>query len=126
MKQAVLFKNTGVIVHRTRVSNERPAENEKTVIQTKQLTVELDAAAAEVLVGYLQVIRAYLANSNKTRQQVTGIYERVAADLEQQLKFTGRTTAEYDDIKRIIHQLGCLHDWATNKAVFLQERESHN
>lgn len=117
MKQIILFKNASLLVHRTAEEGGNSAENLKTVLESKHLAIPLSAAAAEVLVGYLQVMRAYLATSNSTKQQVRFTFEKVAIHLEQQLKLCGRTKAKCADVTDLIQQMGCLHDWASKRAA---------
>lgn len=123
MKRSVLFKNTSLVVQKAAEGGKRSAEGARAVLKTKHLAIPLDAAAAEVLVGYLQVMRAYLTSSRRTRQQVMLTLEQVAAHLDQQLKSYGRTSAERGDITELIQQMGCLHDWATKRAALLKKPE---
>lgn len=106
MKQAVLFKHAVIIVH-----------SSNAVLTIHQRSIPLEVAASEVLVGYLQVIKAYFANSRKSNLQTLVIFEQVAVYLELQLQLHGRTAVDYSDVKALIQQLGCLHDWAIGRSA---------
>lgn len=121
MKLSILFKNAGLIVHKAPLEGDRSAENARTVLKTRHLEIPLDAAAAEVLVAYLQVMRAYLKTSSSSRLQVRLTFEKVATRLEQQLKIHGRTRAGCTDISELIKQMGCLHDWVSKRAASLSD-----
>lgn len=124
MKRAVLFKNTGLIVRLTQEMDNQYAENVIAVLKIRHRTIQLDTNAAELLVGYFQIMRAYLTNSTGTKQQVVGLFEQVATNLEQRLNVKGKTTANYSDIKELIQQVGCLHDWATKRGLLLHWQEN--
>ncbi|OBX25118.1 hypothetical protein LX77_03220 [Gelidibacter algens] len=115
MKRVVLFKNTDFSVHLNQIMEHHSVDCARAILKTGYRTIPLDANATEVLVGYLQIMRAYLSNAKETVPQVPVLFEQVAAHLEQQLKYNGRSTAEYADIKTLIQQVGCLHDWATKR-----------
>lgn len=121
MKQSILFSHPGLSVHKPVKAEDKYVENRKAVLKTKHLEISLDAAATEMLVGYLQVMRAYMANSKITRQQDTMIFEKVGSQLQQQLKSNGRSIGECMDIKQLIICMGCLHDWASKKTDLFQE-----
>lgn len=121
MKKSILFSHPGLIVHKPVKAEDRYVEKRKAILKTRHLEISLDAAATEMLVGYLQIMRAYLANSNSTRQQEILIFEKVASQLQQQLKSSGRSIGEDRNIKRLIHHMGCLHDWASKKTTLFQE-----
>lgn len=121
MKQSILFSHPGLSVHKPVKAEDRYVENRKAVLITRHFEISLDAAATEMLVGYLQVMRAYMANSKITRQQNIMIFEKVGSQLQQQLKSNGRSIVESKDINQLILSMGCLHDWASKKTDLLQE-----
>lgn len=119
MKRDILFNSTGLMVH-TNKGMDAYSSEVAAVLEISNLSILLDSEAAEVLTGYLQLMRAYLSNHEETRQHIPEVFEKIATKLDLDLKFKGKKTAGYKDIKDLIQKTGCLHDWATKKISLLK------
>ncbi len=71
----------------------------------------LDPEATELLVGYLQVIRAYFGSFHQSRQVLKGLFEQVIASLAATQQQPGKQVLTNQDISDLIQELGCLEDW---------------
>lgn len=74
-------------------------------------TIPLEVNAAELLVGYLQVVRAYFSSFPGSRKLIAGFYTGLARQLETNLREAGRQAAGYQDVSDLIERLGCISDW---------------
>ncbi len=73
--------------------------------------IPLEANAAELLVGYLQVARAYFTPFPGSRRFIAGFYKGMAQQLEATLRQSGKQAAGYQDIANLIERLGCISGW---------------
>lgn len=120
MKRVVLFKSPDLIVNNIQIMDGQSSPKTETVLTVGTQTIFLDPTAAQVLVGYLKIIKAYLLNSEETKMQIPKIFEEVISHLELQLKFNGKKKADYVDVNELIKQKGCLYDWVTKKNVLMK------
>ncbi|AHM58701.1 hypothetical protein D770_02145 [Flammeovirgaceae bacterium 311] len=109
-KPSTLFKAPKVSVHTLPPAADGSTAAEAVAFFGEQ-AVMLDADAAEVLVDYLRVIRAYFSYG-KPKELLLFVYQKTAAELVEILENAGRTIANHDDVKQLIQHLGCLHEWA--------------
>ncbi|KAA3437746.1 hypothetical protein [Rufibacter hautae] len=118
MKQAVLFKSPQVTVHEIAGLGDGTASPAKAVLTTSKVTIPLDAAATEVLVGYLKIMRSYYTAAHRSKHLLSSQLDQVSLHLETSLQNRGNSLAEYQDVTYLIQQMGCLHDWATLPAEY--------
>ncbi|ALI97702.1 hypothetical protein [Rufibacter tibetensis] len=118
MKQAVLFKSPQVTVHNTAGFGDGTSSPAKAVLTTSKVTIPLDAAATEVLVGYLRILRSYFTAAHRSKHLLSSQLDQVAVYLETSLQNRGSSLIEYHDVTYLIQQMGCLHVWATLPAEY--------
>ena len=82
-----------------------------TVLLVSGGTLLLEAGAAELLIGYLKVARAYFTPFPGSRKFMAGFYAELARQLEDSLRGSGRPAAAHQDIADLIQRLGCISDW---------------
>jgi hypothetical protein len=73
--------------------------------------IQLEASAAELLIGYLRVARAYFTPLPGSRKFIACFYAGLSLQLEATLRESGRPVAAYHDIADLIEKLGCISDW---------------
>jgi hypothetical protein len=110
-KPSILYKSKTVSVEKLTMVVDGNAAPAKAVATLGVHRVMLDANAAEVLIDYLRVIRAYFSYG-KPKGMAQFVYQKAAVQLQEILEEAGRSIATEEDISLLIQQLGCLHDWA--------------
>jgi hypothetical protein len=111
-KQTILFKASALTIQAIPVPKEVYGYKASALVITVPQSVLLDAAAAEVLVSYLKVMRAFFAGLKPPKSIAPFIYEQVARQLWEIVQQSGRCVALYADISELIQQMGCAHEWA--------------
>ena len=81
------------------------------IIRVSGGEIPLEASAAELLIGYLRVAKAYFTPLLGSKKFIAGFYAGLAHQLETSLKHSGRRAAAYQDIADLIEKLGCISDW---------------
>lgn len=109
-RPVVLFKTPALSVQRVPEAGGHPWPP-GTFLLVSGGTIPLEAGAAELLIGYLKVARAYFTPFPGSRKFIAGFYAELARQLEVSLRSSGRRAAAHQDIADLIQQLGCVSDW---------------
>lgn len=109
-KPVILFKAPVLSVQAAREADGYPWPP-GTIMLVARDAIPLEANAAELLVGYLRVARAYFSPLPGSKKLIAGFYAGLARQLEASLAQSGRHVAAYQDIADLIQQAGCITDW---------------
>ena len=108
----ILFKDPAVTVQRYPEKREDTAvAGSSAVLKVGTGSILLEAAAAELLVSYLQVIRAYFYSFPHSRKIIAGLYEQVAQHLHKTSQQSENPVITNRQVSDLIQQLGCIDDW---------------
>lgn len=110
-KSTILFKAPAVSVHQQPEMQDGTPRSGLAVMVVGKQSVVLDAEAAELLVNYLQVIRAYFYSFRHSRKIITGLFEQVGLVLTDTVQKSGNKVITNSNVSDLIQQLGCLDDW---------------
>ena len=110
-KPTILFKAPAVSVYRQPAKQDGTPAASPAVLTMGNQSVLLDAEAAELLVSYLQVIRAYFYSFRHSRKIITGLFEQVGLVLIETVQKSGNKVITNSNVSDLIQQLGCLDDW---------------
>ncbi len=110
-QSTILFKSPAVSVLRRPENKDGTLTTGSAVLFIGQQSVLLEAEAAELLVNYLQVIRAYFVSFNHSRKIISGLFEQVIQQLTITQAKTGNALINNNQVSELIRQLGCLDDW---------------
>lgn len=109
-RPVILFKSPALSVQQVPEAGGHPG-TPGTLLLVSGGTIPLEAGAAELLIGYLKVARAYFTPFPGSRKFIAGFYAELAGQLEASLHGSGRRAAAHQDIAGLIQQLGCISDW---------------
>ncbi len=109
-KPVILFKAPVLSVQAAREADGYPWPP-GTILLVAGDAIPLEADAAELMVGYLRVARAYFSPLPGSKQLIAGFYAGLVRQLEASLVQSGRRVAAYQDIADLIQQTGCITDW---------------
>lgn len=108
-KPVILFKAPALSV-REATEADGPTWPPGAIMRGPGGEIPLEAGAAELLVGYLRVVRAYFTPLPGSKKFIAGFYAGLACQLEATLRESGRPAA-YHDIADLIEKRGCISDW---------------
>ena len=123
-KQTILFKASGLTVQELPSPEQLYGQRASALLVLSQKSVPLEAVAAEVLVSYLRVMRAFLSSTNSPRPNIASLFEQVAEHLTDTLQQSGREVVNHADVSGLIRQMGCAYDWAHGQRPLTQNTDT--
>jgi hypothetical protein len=110
-KPSILFKSSAVTVQEIPSGKDNYGIEGRAVAIAGRQAIMLEAAAADLLVGYLRVVRAYFSGLDQPKNRVPVLLTQVVRQLEELLQQTGKSIAEPTDVSLLIERMGCMYDW---------------
>jgi hypothetical protein len=110
-KPPILFKAPAVTVQRATEGLDGLAPPAVAVMQANGRSFPLESSAAELLVGYLQVVRAFFSPFPGSEKLITRFCGQISSHLAVTLRQSGREVVQERDVSRLIEDLGCIPDW---------------
>ena len=104
---SILFKAPPVTVYRRQ---EQPDDLSAVVVAGSR-SILLDLEAAELLVDYLRVIRAYFSSFQHSKKLIAIFLEQVMKELSRSRQQSSEEVLGNQHISDLIQRLGCVSDW---------------